>query len=1703
MMMVLQPSSDQEHALRTLLDQQQDKNTGSFHQWMTPNSFEASYGVAKADIETVSTWLAQQGMTVEHVMKGGRIVEFSSTVGNFEQAFQTEFHRYQVGAAQHISINSELSIPTALRSVIRAIPTVHDFFRKATIVQQGTGQFRRTGNRLEPLYTNGSTHYLSPLDIATIYNTTPLLDNGINGAGIKIGIVGRSDIGLNDIQSYRELFGLPLNNPNFIVVGADPGTVAPDDEESDLDVEISGGVAQGATIDFVTSKATLTVDGVDLSFMYLVENNLTDIISESYEECEYDLGTANLALENTMREQASAQGISVFVSTGDNGPASCDSSGSSYETYGYAVGGLASSPYDVAVGGSEFYEGSGSYWATGNSAGYSSALGYIPEVPWNEARSNGYGYSGDGSGLWAGSGGISAYYTTPSWQRGPGITGSDPSYEGYSMTTDPASPAVAGPHRYLPDVVMNAAGGHDGTFICSEGNCEITAGGALENAGVAGGTSVAAPTMAGVQALIDQANGGRQGLPNYQYYSLVIANNLNGLICTSNAENLSAGCAFHDITTGNNYVCARSSCSTNSLSDEIGWSAASGYDLASGLGSPNVYQIATQWASVTFTSSVTELSIPTIGSTHGSASTLKVTVASGSGSGTPTGNVAFYTSSGAITNPINADVGDFTTQAAFCTLSGGSCTIQLASLPAGSYNVLARYAGDGSFGSSISAPVAVSVTSESSVVSLAANAYNCTSGAITPSTSFPYGSLIYIDASVAGASGQGVPTGTLSITDGGNPLTTQTLNANGAVEMVTGVVATSNCNYGYSYNNLPPLTGGTHILSAGYSGDSNFAASTLATPVTISITSVALAASLKANANEIASGASLNLILTLTPLLAASLPAAPTGSVTFVDTTTSTTLGTISVSNGLYAGTAYSLASLNTAALSTAGTHNITATYAGDGNYASSLSSVSVAVGGSAINSITLNATTTNAAIATSNMLTATLTYSGSVPTGTIYFYDGSTVLGSSAVSASTHAATLAADPLLATGMHNITATYGGNSTYSAKTSSPLTITVTQATPTLTLTVQNTAPLGSPVTMTTVLQSSSPSTALSDFPPTGSVQYYDGATPIGSPAAFTHITGGYLLYEATSSISTLAVGTHTITAVITDTNYVTTTSYAQTVVITSTGSTTVLTASVSNVVPGQAVILTATVTGGSATPTGTVTFHATPAGAVQTTLATATLVSGSATYYGLVPVGTDSIMATYNGDSNYSGSISNTVTVVNASVNGKLNFNWPFINWGQSVSYGASTAPWPVILQNLTGVTVAAPTLSLSGTGATNFLITSNTCVSALPQGASCIFSVVFTPITGGSVNGTTTSATLTAATSTSSNYSASISVSGIAVFSLLGFNWPFLNFTPTVAVGSSSSPWPVTLTNLSGTSTTLASPVVSFTDASFAISNDSCSGETLSPFGSCLFAVVFTPLATDITQSGTNIISGTMSASGNSGAVTATLPVSGWASAPLGFNWPFIAFQAVAVGATGSNPWPVTVTNYSGQSLSGLNYIFTGVNNYQSGAFSLTGTCPALAAGASCTFNILPTPQAGQSAGAYSATLTVGNGSLNSYPLSVSGAAIASGFAINWNQDQQAGVSTIDFGPQNTKNVTAGPWPITVYNNTLTAETLTLTPSLSQFTIAAGNNSCASSVPAGGSCVFGLDFTPTADTSYQGTLTITGSASGSYIFNTWGGANK
>jgi len=538
MVLVLAQRSGSKDNLDDFIRQLHDPASPNYHRWITPAEFGARFGISDDDLSDVTAWLTRGGFTIDEVAAGRGWINFTGSVGQVERAFKTQIHNFDVNGKIYHANNSDPQVPRALVDIVRGVVSLHNYPRPS--MNHGIKPVPM------PEYTSGTSHYVAPADFAKIYNVNPLYTAGINGSGKTIAIVGRTDIALGDVQYFRSFFGLPANDPVFVHNGTDPGDLGSGEEgEADLDVEWSGAVAPNATVKFVISKSTSTTDGVDLSAQYIVNNNVGDVMSTSFGQCESSMGTTENTFYNNTWSQAVTQGITPFVSSGDSGAAGCDG-GSATTGTGAAVSGLASTPYNVAVGGTQFNDTASpsTYWSsTNNSTNQSSALGYIPEMAWNES-----GNVSGGSGLWASSGGTSTVYAKPSWQVCVGV------------------PTAS--HRYVPDVALTAAG-HDG-YLVVQGHTSTASG--LSSVG---GTSASSPSFSGLMALVVQKYNARQGNANTKFYSL------------ANAQYTGAAGAatiFHDITSGN-----------NSVPGVTGFNCGTGYDEVTGVGTVDANSMVNNW----------------------------------------------------------------------------------------------------------------------------------------------------------------------------------------------------------------------------------------------------------------------------------------------------------------------------------------------------------------------------------------------------------------------------------------------------------------------------------------------------------------------------------------------------------------------------------------------------------------------------------------------------------------------------------------------------------------------------------------------------------------------------------------------------------------------------------------------------------------------------------------------------------------------------------------------------------------------------------------------------------------------------------------------------------------------------------------------------------------------------------------------------
>ncbi len=865
MMLVLKRSADQESALQDLLTQQQVTASPNFHKWLTPDQFGQQFGPADADIQAITSWLASYGFQSIKVSKGRTVIEFSGTSAQVQASLHASIHKYVVNGAAHWANANDPQIPAALAPVVAGVASLHNFPKRPASVRFGQEMELTRASDGKPQFTSSGTpasHALAPADFDTIYNVSP----SMTGSGVTIGVIARSNIVAQDVTDFRNQFHLGGSGPTIILNGPDPGDLGGGEEaEAVLDATWPGAVAPAASVDLVVSEATNAAAGEDLSEFYIVDNNLADVMTESFSVCEAVFGTqlsSAASFYSSVAEQAAAQGITYLVASGDSGPDSCDDPNSVPNSLQPAsVNLLAATPYTVAVGGTQFNDlaSPSTYWnAADDPNTLGSAKSYIPENVWNESCTEAQCPGLLNSGLWSSGGGQSLFFAKPPWQAG--VAG------------------IPAGNRALPDVSINAAE-HDGYLLCLDASCQgigCPPPGTGPCFSVLSGTSASAQAFGGVMALVVQKAGARVGIANYSLYNLA-ANQpptlpLNSTLCDGSSATLPAGsCIFHDVTVGNTNIPE-----VNPL--EMGFTAGVGFDQATGLGSVNITNLVNQWHTSIVNASVSTLSLNPASTTHGRSVNVNVTVAPvAPATGTPTGDVSL------VANSLTGQGADF------FPLTNGTATWSTIFLPGGTYQVHAHYEGDQTFMGSDSAPVNVTIAPEGSRTSLGVTVTSGTTCSTT--TSIPYGSSYVLTVVVSdpnavaspcspNESGSS-PTGSIALTDSFNggaalPLDGGSFNLN---------------SLGTFEDQQIQLSVGTHNIQAAYAGDNSFSASKTSAP-SVTVTKAPTTVTATPSVLSASATTSFSIMVVVDTQNSTNPPAgssgtAPTGSVTFSVTTTS------------------------------------------------------------------------------------------------------------------------------------------------------------------------------------------------------------------------------------------------------------------------------------------------------------------------------------------------------------------------------------------------------------------------------------------------------------------------------------------------------------------------------------------------------------------------------------------------------------------------------------------------------------------------------------------------------------------------------------------------------------------------------------------------------------------------------------------------
>jgi sugar lactone lactonase YvrE len=623
MYLQLKRSPEQELAAKEFVESLTDKTSPNFHKWINAAEYGRRFGVAPEDIAKVSQWLESHGFIVNAVPANNMVIDFSGNAGQVREALHTEIHNLEVGGRSYFANMKDPQIPAALLPAVTGVVSMNNFKPRSMLVPKA--QYTVTSTTLPVV----------PGDLAAIYNLNAAFSAGYTGQGQTVVVVEDTDLynGAGDWEVFRQTFGLDAYSsgsltqvhPSGGLGGAclDPG-INGDDGEAALDVEWASASAPNAAI-MMASCADTTTFGGFIALLNLLTNGgpLPSVVSVSYGESEAEAGAAFNSYISVVYQLAAAEGVSVFVASGDSAAAGDDR----YEDvaiHGITVNAFASTVYNVAVGGTDFGDAASgatsTFWNTANDAYFASAKSYVPEIPWNDSCASaqlanyyGFGVAYGSTGYCnttfnllnseGGSGGPSGCATGAPIVSGV-VSGScagwgKPSWQ--SISGNPNDGV-----RDLPDVALFAAPGiwgHYYVFCFSDGG---SCAGAPSTWAGAGGTSFASPIMAGIQAVINQALGtNNAGNPNPVYYQIGQSQYSTpaGIGSCNSAAGPASTCSFNDVTVGDMAVpCAGAfNCympsgglgvlSTSNTSYEPAYAAAPGWDFATGIGTVNAFNL--------------------------------------------------------------------------------------------------------------------------------------------------------------------------------------------------------------------------------------------------------------------------------------------------------------------------------------------------------------------------------------------------------------------------------------------------------------------------------------------------------------------------------------------------------------------------------------------------------------------------------------------------------------------------------------------------------------------------------------------------------------------------------------------------------------------------------------------------------------------------------------------------------------------------------------------------------------------------------------------------------------------------------------------------------------------------------------------------------------------------------------------------------
>jgi len=555
--------------LQDLLKNLYDPSSPLYHRWLQPGQFDQEFGPSASDVAGVESWLHSVGLT--HTSASGFAVNVSAPASQISSALSTPFERYKTPTGHQGYLAQRVPlVPQSLAggqvSAILGLNTVSSFQSQSTLTPSVSTGARVLQPQADGLTACSAAQYSAEPGYYTLdnlgaaYGVGSLLSDGQNGHGETVGLYELASSSSSDVATYESCFG--LTNPVSVstVDGGGGAVGGSGTEEADADIEQVATQAPDASI--ISYEGPSSGTGPYDTWRAIVQADAAQVISTSWGICEpLAASDGYISSFSTLLEEAAAQGQTVLAASGDSGSEGCYTPPSDTSTT-LDVDYPASDPSVTGVGGTEL-------------------LGPGDEVTWPE-----------------GGGGISRYFSDPSWQP-----------VDWSWTTSVNSCGLD--CREVPDISANAGVGmviyEDGTWA------------------VVGGTSLSAPLVAGIVS--DRNDGCTSTTADW-------APSLYGAA----AQGL-YGSGLTDITSGN-----------NDATDTYGgadYPASVGYDPATGLGSPIASGLSCpEVTGVSTGSSGSQVSVSGLGLEHAtidfgaspaqvvSASATSATVVVPSGSGT-------------------------------------------------------------------------------------------------------------------------------------------------------------------------------------------------------------------------------------------------------------------------------------------------------------------------------------------------------------------------------------------------------------------------------------------------------------------------------------------------------------------------------------------------------------------------------------------------------------------------------------------------------------------------------------------------------------------------------------------------------------------------------------------------------------------------------------------------------------------------------------------------------------------------------------------------------------------------------------------------------------------------------------------------------------------------------------------------------------